>query len=326
MSQSETADDGDERPERPGKRAGKMEGIEQSSRDQNYCPDYLWDMPILREGWNRMHNQNKNLMICIVGETGSGKSWAALRVAQLLDPDFSIDQVAFDVEQFVDLVNDESQGQGSMIVMDEAGVSMDNRTWYDQEQIGVGHILETWRHQNRGAIWTLPTFDHLDKKAKRRMHALMLPQHINPSENKSQVKFYWIERNETTGETWREFHRTSRNGVTFVHKGMELYPPTMSVREPYERKKDQFTDDLNERVRESMEDDAEDEIDESAIADGIIEEIKNGGGDQFIRLAKNTGQPMIDDALIYNEFDGLSQRGAERVKKVVESQVTLEER
>jgi len=53
-----------------------------------------------------MHVNNKNCMICIVGDPGDGKSWAALRLAELLDPGFNAEKVAFRPERLLERINE----------------------------------------------------------------------------------------------------------------------------------------------------------------------------------------------------------------------------
>jgi len=72
----------------------------------------------------RLLKLNKNFLACCVGPPGSGKSFAMMRIAEILDPEFNIDRVVFSSEQFRQLLNSGTLKPGSFIVWDEAGVGV----------------------------------------------------------------------------------------------------------------------------------------------------------------------------------------------------------
>ncbi len=80
---------------------------------------------------DRIHNKNKNFVIIFVGATGSGKSYSALRLAQLLDPTFDIDRVCFKAKDFMnkinELVDSNEKVSGKVVMWDEFGVEHNAR-------------------------------------------------------------------------------------------------------------------------------------------------------------------------------------------------------
>jgi len=63
------------------------------------------------------------------GQTGSGKSWSALSIAEMLDPDFHMRQVIFKGTELLALINSNKLKRGSVIIWDEAGIDLSNRAW-----------------------------------------------------------------------------------------------------------------------------------------------------------------------------------------------------
>lgn len=284
-------------------------------------PDELQGRPLLQKIWKRMHRRNRNYMGAMVGPTGSGKSWAALRMAELIDPDFTVDQVAFSVGEFVELVN-EDHPPGSVIVMDEAGVSMDSHTWYNSDQIQLGHILETWRHQNRAAIFTLPDFSGLQKSARGRMHALMETWGINYQEGMSRLRYRYIQQNPAEGDIYKKYHRfTNDIGVEEVCKFLYLKTPSRSLRRKYDNRKESYTEELNQQIQDSLGDAEEPaETDPMAVAEEIID---SGDLDTYVSQHPVNKSRYIDADLL--EVDqGLSARKAKQVKKLIEREVDLD--
>jgi type II secretory ATPase GspE/PulE/Tfp pilus assembly ATPase PilB-like protein len=49
--------------------------------------------------------ENRNVIAIFSGDTGSGKSYGAIRLAEVIDPTFNLDRVVFTVEDFVSLIN-----------------------------------------------------------------------------------------------------------------------------------------------------------------------------------------------------------------------------
>ncbi|MDS0257732.1 hypothetical protein ApAK_08680 [Thermoplasmatales archaeon AK] len=60
--------------------------------------------------------KNRNVIALFVGDTGSGKSLSAIRLAERVDPSFGVDRVVFTVKDFLALVNS-GLSPGSVIVM-----------------------------------------------------------------------------------------------------------------------------------------------------------------------------------------------------------------
>ena len=153
-------------------------------------PEIVRDNPILRvKAWNKMNVHNDNWMASVVGPTGSGKSWAAIRIAEVLDPNFTVDQVAFGVLEFLQLVMDDSLGRGSIIVFEEASVEANAQEWYSVSNKVLRQVGDTWRNQNRGAIFTLPAFGQLQKQSRGRMSALIQMTQKDESEGYSVAKY-----------------------------------------------------------------------------------------------------------------------------------------
>lgn len=190
-------------------------------------PERIASNPVLRKCvWNRMHRNDQNWMAAFCGETGSGKSMAALRTCEVLDPHFSIDQAAFSVEEVIELVVDDSHGPGSMILFEEASVGASNHNWYETANQVLGQVLETWRHQNRGLVFTLPAFGRLDKTARARLHGYYAMQRIDPVKMISRAKYYEVVEDEFTGQIRRPFPRIDGER----HVWQEFYLPNEELR------------------------------------------------------------------------------------------------
>lgn len=283
-------------------------------------PDIVRGNPILRtKVWGKMNLHDDNWMGAIVGETGSGKSWASLRIAEAVDPDFSIDQVAFSMEEFMRLVLDDSHGRGSMIVFEEASVQANSHDWQSKGNKVLRQVLDTWRHQNRGVCFTLPAFGSLDKGARGRMSALIQMESKREDEGYTTAKYKWVDQDTDTGKLYKKYPRLGGK----KYKRLKIQKPSRDLREAYEKRKEEFTNDLNEQLLQELledkglldEDDEEDEKDPTTIAREII-----SGNSIPKYISDNHGQKYIDRDLIEIDYD-IGARRSKKVKKLLKREV-----
>ncbi|RYJ15014.1 zonular occludens toxin (zot) [Halogeometricum borinquense] len=268
-------------------------------------PEPVRNSPILRKViYRRVHEWNQNFMGVVVGETGKGKSYAALRLAEALYPDFDVDNVAFTLEEFFGLV-EEDQPEGSVIVLDEAGVGASHRDWYDDAHQHLNYVLQTWRHQNRIAILTLPELDKLDPVARSRLHGYFEMIRINHDEEWSRAQFKRIKTNPRTGENHYPYPRLRWDGTKRKYKGLTFGLPSVDLIGAYEERKEEFTDSLNKTAKEAVAPDDDDEeeyspreaVDEIESRDAVDAYLEDSPGGQYI----NRSLLKVDYGLTENE-------------------------
>jgi len=123
-----------------------------------------------------------NRNIVIVGPTGIGKSYAALRMLEAYynrleerdlgkKPENLTDHIVFTPEHFLDLVN--TLPQRSTIVFDEVGLSYDSASWYSSVNKLLTHCLESYRYKVINVIFTIPHLGLMDKKGLSLVHGIV---------------------------------------------------------------------------------------------------------------------------------------------------------
>ncbi|QIB75726.1 zonular occludens toxin (zot) [Halogeometricum borinquense] len=267
-------------------------------------PEPVRNSPILRKViYRRVHEWNQNFMGVFVGETGKGKSYGALRTAEALDPTFDASNVAFTLEEFFELV-EEDQHEGSVIVLDEAGVGASHRDWYADAHQHLNYVLQTWRHQNRIAILTLPELDKLDPVARSRLHGYFEMIRINHDEEWSRAQFKRIKTNPRTGENYYRYPRLRWDGTKRKFKGLTFGLPSDELIEDYEERKESFTATLNKGAKDAVTpEDEEDEytpqeaVDEIESRDAVDAYLEDSPGGQYI----NRNLLKVDYGLTENE-------------------------
>jgi len=196
----------------------------------------------------RLQNLNRNWLAVIVGETGSGKSFAALKLGQLIDPEFNITKVVFSPREFMELLNSGLLRKGDCIVFDEAGVGMPAREWYSISNKSINYIAQTFRHDNLAVIFTVPNFDYIDSQLRKLFHTYIETQHINRVKKLCRVKWLNISYDGRTKKLYMKYPRVDIRGVDYKIKKVGIGLPTEELISDYEKKKRKFTNKLKRSV------------------------------------------------------------------------------
>lgn len=265
----------------------------------------LPDNPVKSYILRRVLRQNKNFMMAVVGETGSGKSYAAIKLAMQLDPTFNIDRVCYTAQEFMALINS-NLPPGSVIVFDEIGVSMDSRTWYSLMNKLINYVLQTFRHKNLIVIFTVPLTKFIDSKMRALLHAYIVMKAIGRSEKASYGSLYMMQVNYHTGEIFtkkpRILHGRERIRIDYIRFQL---PPKKFLDE-YETKRCAFTSKLNMDVEEELADAAN----KARILSNkeILNDIMQNNKDYYLMMKK--GEPHISTERIAAKWNIGKSRAA----------------
>lgn len=281
-----------------------------------------WTVRLIRQKvWRRMNVKNQHLMACIVGREGMGKSHSALSIANAADPSFGAEDVYFDPKGLLEAFDSDAYGRGDMIVLDEAGVGLGSRSWYEKEQILLNQTLQTVRDDNMGVIFTLPRLSELDSQTRGRLHAFLEMTEVNKQDGYALAK--WKNVDPSRGDRDKIYYKYPElrmDGQPWKVKQIKVGPPPEALVEDYETRKDAFKQELYEEAIAAQEDIDEEDIEPADVAERVIE---NDRVAEFTSAHGQTGRKYIDKDLLKAEF-GLSVRDSTAAKKLIEKDVTLE--
>lgn len=270
--------------------------------------------------WEALNVHNEHWMHCIVGREGSGKSYTALKLGELLDPTFTVDRVIFDPTEFLADLRDENYEEGEIYVLDESGVSFGKRTWQSRDQVKLNQALQLIRNHNIGLIFTLPRLGELDSQTEGRLHTYF---EIMAKEPDEYVRGRWRildpDRVNMTNEVYKQKPTYDGRGVDTI----AFTPPDSDdLVETYEEVKTQFQKEFyDEAIQEATGD--TDEVDEKD-PQNIAEKIRNNGGvEQYIQEINNGTQVVLSKELIAADYN-IGDRRAKKVKALLRQDVDRE--
>ena len=162
--------------------------------------------------------KNRNAIITIMGETGSGKTYCALRLGELLDKEFCLYNISFTAADFIKKINDHFNGshplkKGTVLIVDEAGVEFSNRRWQSNENQLLGMLAQSFRSLNWIVIFTLPHLSFFEKQARMMSNYVLCTSRIDYKNKTVQLELWEMKLNRSpyAEKPYMPVHPTVRN-------------------------------------------------------------------------------------------------------------------
>ena len=185
-----------------------------------------------------------------IGGVGNGKSTAALRFASDIDRNFSVERVAFSVDEALKLIkNGDSKGKlkpGSAIVFDEIAGSeegADSRDSLSTTNKLLSYFVTTSRSQRLLIIYCCPLMSQIDKRVRSIgvTGVLNFDRKVDLKLKESKPVLYWSYTSSLTGFNYIPKPRLNvkNNLYTCERIGVGL-PDDRSLVKDYKKKKDGF--------------------------------------------------------------------------------------
>jgi hypothetical protein len=232
---------------------------------------------------------NKNIMMSITGEMGSGKSYSALGIAERFDPDFNVDRVVFDPLSYIDAVG--SIPPGGAVVFDEAGTSLSARLWHSVGNILLNFINQTIRYKRQLIIFTVPLESFIDIQARRLIFLKLTTVDILKRRRLCVLKPLYSQYNEQFRKEYRKYLMLNV-GVPAQLVDIKVKMPSLRLRRAYEAKRRRMIREMQREIREKIEAELSRgrKIDYDAIVDEVLKNlddyVKKWGKREIISLSK----------------------------------------
>jgi nucleoside-triphosphatase THEP1 len=230
--------------------------------------DVKHENPLIQSVQKRLWKQNKNWLSIITGQTGSGKSWSALSLAEKIDPSFDTSKVVLRPEKFMEKVAEREWGQGDVVVFDEAGAGMSAKAHMTKKNRIIDQVLQTFRRQNIAVIFTVPSKSNVDKSVRRLLHTYIETKTIDYINERNHLKWLEMDYNQKTDKIYYKYpQRRTESGALKKIKTVKMGKPSEDLIKPYEEKRSKYQDRKNneflDELQEKMSNDSNSDSDKS---------------------------------------------------------------
>ncbi len=239
--------------------------------DNTHLEKSIWLIPYIR----KRINENRNFIALFVGDTGSGKSYSAISLAEQIDPNFSVDQIVFTVQDFVHLLNHADMPKASCIIFDDAGLGINARLWQQLSVRIFGMITQAYRFKQYITLITTPKMNFIEKQSRQLIHlifeatgkqGIMKPYRPFPSPYNPE-------------QTWRKYPTKTVDNRTITITSVRFKLPSEKLRNAYEQKKMDYMNAQFKKFEEDMQqlEEAENTKKEKANKEGQSSDTNNKG-------------------------------------------------
>ncbi len=237
---------------------------------------------------NRVMNKNKNFIMLFCGPTGSGKSYSALRLGEMLDPTFDISRCCFTAKSFMKVINeltdDDKKISGKVLLWDEFGVEHNAKEFMTISNRVINYFFQTSRHLNLIVLMSVPLLSFIDSSTRKLCHGVAEMMSINTQKKTASVKIKMIQTNVLSGKEYSKYLRFRKGGKQYKSSKVNFNLPSTKLVKDYELKKREFTKLLNIEIMDKL---------------------------NKVKPVKEKTETQTDYLRVYNKFNG-------NVKKVAE--------
>lgn len=187
----------------------------------------------------------------------SGKSYAALRMAEIIDPSFTVDRCVFDTEEFLRVLkgglDDKTLKRGSVIIYDEMGIGHSNRNFYDALNKALNYVFQGFRRENLIVFMTVPKMKFVDVQTRELMHYIINPVSIDKANGICWSRGYIVDQNSLLfGEPMylnkMKVCGNPIDGDVVESQYFGLRMPSEKLRTDYEAKKKEYMHGIYDRA------------------------------------------------------------------------------
>lgn len=250
-----------------------------------------------------------------VGKPGSGKSWAVLRTCYELDHQFTLEgNWFFKASQFMRAVKDyyaqEEFDKGKIWVLDEAGVDLNNLSYFDELNKALNLFFQIGRHRNYIFFGTVPFLSFISKGVRKLMTTVYRCEGWSQSSLKSTLHPLIIQYNDEMDKFYkRRLLVRTPIGIQICNKILVKRPP-FRLRNSYEVVKKEFTVVSFEDIADKLEFYEEKQKEKyfgkkpTRLQQDILERFEEGNS--MVGVSKEIKRPL---EMVYAAMERLREKG-----------------
>lgn len=216
---------------------------------------------VLREYIKWRHEKGLYTLLLATGLPGTGKSSECQRLAELIAQDIHGNNniketnIVDSMLGFLEFIRN-VKGPGEICIIEEVSVLFPSRRSMSKSNVDMNKILDTCRKKQIIVLTNAPLYTSVDTHIRAMGHVLTETIEVNKTQGVVIFKAWRLQTNPHTGITYR--HRFKRRGRDvfryFTRK------PNSDVWKKYELKKDEFMNNLYEKLKNNAKDEEEKQL------------------------------------------------------------------
>jgi len=211
-----------------------------------------------------IHNRielGRNCLIVVVGATGSGKSFASLRILMaLFEYQFGrtptveeiIHHTIFKAKDLMEKINDPNLKKKEKWLWDEAGVDVGHKTHASIQNRVIGYLCQTFRNLQQVVIFTVPTTSFIDASVRKMLHYQLETVRIVKKDKVCVIKTKHIQYNNALDKIYYHPLYFNQKGGVMRIRVIGVKKPPQEYCDAYEKVKSMFTTDLNLQIQQKL--------------------------------------------------------------------------
>lgn len=212
-------------------------------------PPKIKKYPILKEIWVNVFRRRMNQIILVNGLPRTGKSELCLWLGYMLDPNFSMDNIAFTYRDFLTKIK-ESKKVGDVLIWEEAGTieGANARKFFSESNVSASSLFQSLGWKRQIAIINLPCKIMLDKHVRLLVHAIIDTKGVDYNNNVCRAKFYWARYSASKDIQYRQSHVFFKNGILQKVTDLEVGRAPKPLRREYMKLESEFKNKLQAKL------------------------------------------------------------------------------
>jgi len=171
----------------------------------------------------------QNALILIIGETGSGKSYAGISLLYHLNKKHFLnkkpyealkERIAFTPQRFLEIIDKGNLQKGDVIIFDEPQVNYNSREFMSETNKLLNKLITTYRYRQLITIFCTPSKSFIDSQARKIINISIEMKLLNAKEGFS-------------------------IGKPYIHKNLDLFDECKYIKIRYKDRKDYCVKILN---------------------------------------------------------------------------------
>jgi len=209
-------------------------------------PKVVSNFVLYRTTWNDVYFREKSAGFIILGQTGSGKSWLGLKIANDLDPTFAANlekRIVYTAEEFIQLVAYGNLKRGNVVIFDELGHAegADSRASMSRSNRLLSGVVSTYRQMGLIVIWILPTLTQLDKNIRMvSITGYFKILGIDYKRKQTRVSYYANSLNPVYGKSYYKMPVMKSGDRVVKVKSFRFNAPPKDLAKAYKKRKMEF--------------------------------------------------------------------------------------